>query len=415
MTTKITVENLYKIFGPKPKQALELAQKGVVKDEIFRRTQSVVAVNNVSFSVEQAQIFVVMGLSGSGKSTLIRCLNRLFEATSGKVQLDDLDVTAADATTLRQVRLGRISMVFQHFALFPHMTVWENAAYGLKARGMPLEERREKAIEALRAVGLDAWADVYPSSLSGGMQQRVGLARALAVDPEVLLMDEPFSALDPLIRRDMQDELLELQDRLGTTIIFITHDLQEALKLGDQVAIMKDGSFVQVGTSQQIVTEPADDYVLEFTRDVDRSRVLTFGSIRERTKPVGPGDPVQDIRPRFEADEALKGVFVVDADGKPIGLIEPDALDGAGNRTTAKSVMNRRFAKVLRSNYLCEAFDRLGEHHLLAVVDRPGKLVGAVDPMNVFGHLEPPTEPEEEAEEQGGSSPITRNAHQELV
>ncbi len=400
MSYKITAENVYKIFGPEPERALEMSREGASKDEVFRATKSVVAVNDVSFQVPEGKIFVVMGLSGSGKSTLIRCLNRLFEPTAGKIYVDDFDVTSANEEELRQVRLTRMAMVFQHFALFPHMTVWENAAYGLKARNISLTERRERAVSALKSVGLDAWADSYPKNLSGGMQQRVGLARALAVSPEVLLMDEPFSALDPLIRRDTQDELIEIQERLGTTIVFITHDLQEALKLGDQIAIMKDGRFVQVGTPQQIVMDPADDYVFEFTRDVDRSRVLTFGSIRDEAVTLRGDEPVDEVNRRFEADGGLKGMFVVDGNHKPIGLIDREKLGDADPGATARSVMDRHFAKVRRSTYICESFDRLGDHKLFAVIDREGKLRGVVDPMDVFQHLEPPTE--EEAISPGG-------------
>jgi len=400
MTNKITAENVYKIFGPEPEKALELSREGASKDEVFRETKSVVAVNDISFTVPEGQIFVVMGLSGSGKSTLIRCLNRLFEPTAGKIYIDDFDVTGASEEELRQVRLARMSMVFQHFALFPHMTVWENAAYGLKAKNVSVEDRREQALSALKSVGLDAWADSYPKNLSGGMQQRVGLARALAVSPEVLLMDEPFSALDPLIRRDTQDELIEIQERLGSTIVFITHDLQEALKLGDQIAIMKDGRFVQVGTAQQIVIEPADDYVFEFTRDVDRSRVLTFGSIRDEAQTLTGDETVEDMTRLFEANENLKGMFVVDSANKPLGLVERDHLADAEAGATARSVMDRKFAKVRRSSYICESFDRLGDHKLFAVVDREGKLRGVVDPMNVFQHLE---QPDEDAGAEGAS------------
>ncbi len=399
MSDKVTAEHVYKIFGPEPDRALEMSRQGASKDEVFRATKSVVAVNDISFRVPEGQIFVVMGLSGSGKSTLIRCLNRLFEPTAGKIYVDDFDVTAANEEELRQVRLKRMSMVFQHFALFPHMTVWENAAYGLKARNTDVAERREQAVAALKSVGLDAWADSYPKNLSGGMQQRVGLARALAVSPEVLLMDEPFSALDPLIRRDTQDELIEIQERLGSTIIFITHDLQEALKLGDQIAIMKDGRFVQVGTPQQIVMDPADDYVFEFTRDVDRSRVLTFGSIRDEAETLTGDETVEAINQRFGANDKLKGMFVVD-NNKPIGLVERDKVAEADPGATARSLMDRHFAKVRRSSFICESFDRLGDHKLFAVVDREGKLRGVVDPMDVFQHLEPPTE--EEATSPGG-------------
>jgi len=399
MSDKLTAEHVYKIFGPEPDRALEMSRQGASKDEVFRATKSVVAVNDISFRVPEGQIFVVMGLSGSGKSTLIRCLNRLFEPTAGKIYVDDFDVTAANEEELRQVRLKRMSMVFQHFALFPHMTVWENAAYGLKARNTDVAERREQAVAALKSVGLDAWADSYPKNLSGGMQQRVGLARALAVSPEVLLMDEPFSALDPLIRRDTQDELIEIQERLGSTIIFITHDLQEALKLGDQIAIMKDGRFVQVGTPQQIVMDPADDYVFEFTRDVDRSRVLTFGSIRDEAETLTGDETVETINKRFEANDKLKGMFVVD-NNKPIGLVARDRVAEADPGATARSLMDRHFAKVRRSSFICESFDRLGDHKLFAVVDREGKLRGVVDPMDVFQHLEPPSE--EEAISPGG-------------
>lgn len=399
MSDKIAAENVFKIFGPEPERALELVRGGASKDEVFSETKSVVAVNDVSFNVKEGEIFVVMGLSGSGKSTLIRCLNRLFEPTAGRITLDDTDVTAASEEELRQIRLTKMAMVFQHFALFPHKTVWENAAYGLKVRNVGVEERREKALAALKSVGLEAWADSYPKNLSGGMQQRVGLARALAVSPEVLLMDEPFSALDPLIRRDTQDELIEIQERLGTTIVFITHDLQEALKLGSQIAIMKDGRFVQVGTAQEIVVEPADDYVFEFTRDVDRSRVLTFGSIRDEAVTLTGDETVDTMRSRFESRPELKGMFVVDSANKPIGLVERDKVDEADSGATAKSLMDRRFAKVRRSTYICESFDRLGDHKLFAVIDREGKLRGMVDPMKIFQHLE---QPGEESAPEGG-------------
>jgi len=412
MSDKIAAENVFKIFGPEPERALELVRGGASKDEVFSETRSVVAVNDISFNVKEGEIFVVMGLSGSGKSTLIRCLNRLFEPTAGRIMLDDTDITAASEEELRQLRLTKMAMVFQHFALFPHKTVWENAAYGLKVRNVDVEERREKALAALKSVGLEAWADSYPKNLSGGMQQRVGLARALAVSPEVLLMDEPFSALDPLIRRDTQDELIEIQERLGTTIIFITHDLQEALKLGSQIAIMKDGRFVQVGTAQEIVVEPADDYVFEFTRDVDRSRVLTFGSIRDEAVTLTGDETVDTMRGRFEERPGLKGMFVVDSANKPIGLIERDKLDEAESGSTAKSLMDRRFAKVRRSSYICESFDRLGDHKLFAVIDREGKLRGMVDPMKVFQHLE---QPSEESAPDGGDSAQPEDGEQAQV
>jgi glycine betaine/proline transport system ATP-binding protein len=379
----VTLEHLYKIFGDEPDRALELAREGLDKDEIFRRTGSVVAVDDVSFTVSKGEIFVVMGLSGSGKSTLIRCINRLIEPTRGRVLIDGEDVTAASPAELRQIRLKRMAMVFQHFALLPHKTVVENVEYGLKVRRVPPRERREKALAALQRVGLDAWADSYPASLSGGMQQRVGLARGLAVDPEVLLMDEPFSALDPLIRRDIQDELLALQAEIKTTIIFITHDLQEALKLGDQVAIMKEGRFVQTGTPQEIVTRPAEDYVFEFTRDVDRSRVLTFGDIMQPAKGVAADDTVTRVRHHMADGMA----FVVDGAGQPVGVIKKSRLDGAADEHKAGSLMDGEFAKVEAGRHMFEAYDLMRNARPLAVVGPAGELVGMFDPADAFSHL----------------------------
>lgn len=365
-------------------------KEGVDKDEIFRSAQSVVAVNDVSFSVEEAELFVVMGLSGSGKSTLIRCLNRLIEPSSGSVALKGDDITNANASELRQLRRKRIAMVFQHFALLPHKTVAENTEYGLKVRGIPPEERREKALEALRIVGLDAWADVYPRNLSGGMQQRVGLARALAVEPEILLMDEPFSALDPLIRRDIQDELIRIQDRLQMTIVFITHDLQEALKLGDRIAIMKEGRFVQVGTPEEIVTAPADDYVLEFTRDVDRSRVLTFRSVMDDAPAVQEDASLAEVRAAFESGGEPDKVFVTCEMNLPRGVIHRDALKRAQEGQKAQSLMRNGFARIRANKYLHNAFDMMGDADIIAVVDRIGRLVGSVDPVQIFDHLKAP-------------------------
>lgn len=390
MPDTLTVQNLYKIFGNAPEEALKLAQEGLDKDEIFRRTKSLAAVNNVSFTVEEGEVFVVMGLSGSGKSTLIRCINRLFEPTSGKVLLGDQDVTTESAENLRQIRLYKMSMVFQHFALLPHRTVAENAEYGLKAQGVSPNERRERSLKALETVGLDAWADVYPSSLSGGMQQRVGLARALAVNPQILLMDEPFSALDPLIRRDMQDEMLRLQEQLRTTVVFITHDLQEALKVGDRIAIMRNGSFVQIGTPEEIVTQPADDYVYEFTRDVDRSRVLTFGAIKEDVETISVDRPVSDVQSRFQARPDLNTIFAVDAKGEPVGAIHIAEASGAAGSETAGQIMNKHFIKIRANRYIFREFETIKDASMIAVVDRAGHIVGAVDPIVVFSHLQTP-------------------------
>jgi glycine betaine/proline transport system ATP-binding protein len=284
MTTKISVTGLYKIFGDRPDAALDLLNRGEAKEAILEATGATVAVQDASFDVEEGEIFVVMGLSGSGKSTLVRLLNGLIPPTSGNILIEGQDVAQAKGEVLREIRRNTITMVFQHFALFPHWSVADNVAYGLKVKGMPVADRRERAMAVLDQVGLAPWADSLPGDLSGGMQQRVGLARGLASDPQVLLMDEPFGALDPLIRREMQDELIELQKTLKKTIVFITHDLNEALLLGDKIAIMKDGRFVQVGTAQDIVSNPADDYVQAFVADIDRGRVFTARDVS--TDPV---------------------------------------------------------------------------------------------------------------------------------
>ncbi|WP_037684991.1 quaternary amine ABC transporter ATP-binding protein [Streptomyces aureocirculatus] len=276
--SRLQAEHLYKVFGRRPDDAVEKLRHGTDREEL-RAAGTTAAVIDASFTVEPGQIFVVMGLSGSGKSTLLRMLNGLSEPTAGQVLFDGQDLTGLSARELREVRSKKISMVFQHFALFPHRNVLENAAYGLEVQGLPRAEREKRATEALELAGLKGWEKSWPDELSGGMQQRVGLARALATDADLLLMDESFSALDPLIRRDMQDQLLELQKRLKKTIVFITHDLNEAMRLGDQIAVMRDGRIVQTGTAEDILVTPANDYVAAFTQDVDRSRVLTAGAI----------------------------------------------------------------------------------------------------------------------------------------
>ncbi|AZK93275.1 betaine/proline/choline family ABC transporter ATP-binding protein [Streptomyces sp. SID5473] len=276
--SRLQAEHLYKVFGRRSDEAVRRLESGATRDEL-RADGATAAVIDASFTVDPGQIFVVMGLSGSGKSTLLRMLNGLLEPTAGRVLFDGRDLTALNRRELRSVRSRRISMVFQHFALFPHRSVAENAAYGLEVQGVDRAEREERAREALALAGLAGWEDSWPDELSGGMQQRVGLARALATDADLLLMDESFSALDPLIRRDMQDQLLELQKTLKKTIVFITHDLNEAMRLGDRIAVMRDGRVVQQGTAEDILITPADDYVASFTQDVDRTRVLTAGAI----------------------------------------------------------------------------------------------------------------------------------------
>ena len=322
----IEVRNVWKVFGQgSPDEAISLAQSGATRQEIISRSDQTVAVRDVSFDVTRGETFVVMGLSGSGKSTLIRCLSRLIEPSAGEVLLNGADLLAMNDDELREIRRGKISMVFQHFGLFPHRKVIDNIAYGLEVQKVDKATRLARATEVLKIVGLDGWADRYPQQLSGGMQQRVGLARALAVDPEILLFDEPFSALDPLIRKEMQDELIRLQKTMQRTIIFITHDFAEALRLGDRIAIMKDGSFDQVGTPEEIVSNPATPYVREFVNDVPRAKVLSVGSVTvpgtapEGAKSVSASSRIETIIPMLlDNDEVIR---VVDDNGTTIGVV----------------------------------------------------------------------------------------------
>ena len=324
----VGVNGLWKTFGRKPEAAQEMAREGVSRQDIQTETGCLVAVRDISFEVNQGETFVVMGLSGSGKSTLVRCMSRLVEPTEGRVEICGTDLTAADASELRELRRRKIAMVFQHFALFPHRRVIDNVAYGLEVQGVGKIERRERARQLLATVGLDGWSDHYPQQLSGGMQQRVGLARALAVDPEVLFFDEPFSALDPLIRREMQDEFISLQERLQRTLIFITHDFDEALKLADRIAIMRDGEFVQVGTPAAILTEPADDYVRAFTQDAPIAKVLMACSLMRPLGDVSPEPTWQRISTVAPLEEALplllasgNPLVVCNVDEEPVGLL----------------------------------------------------------------------------------------------
>ncbi len=325
---KVELHHIWKIFGPNPQYVLEQMTDGNSRAEVLSDTGHVLAVRDVSFQVAEGEIFVVMGLSGSGKSTLVRCLSRLIEPTAGKVMINGTDVTAMNEHDLRELRRHTVTMVFQRFGLFPHRRIIDNVGYGLEIQGMEQNERRQKSKQILELVGLKGWENHYPHELSGGMQQRVGLGRALAVDPEIMLCDEPFSALDPLIRRDMQNELLNLQKTLHKTIIFITHDFLEALKLGDRIAIMKDGAIVQLGTPQEIVAHPVNDYVREFTRDVPRAKVLTAATImlpppetpRKDTKSVSHQLTLEQLIPiALGTDQMLQ---VVDEADQVIGQVD---------------------------------------------------------------------------------------------
>ena len=279
---KIVCSNIWKLFGPDEKRILKDLDPSLSRSEVQEKTGHVVAVKDVSFSIQKGETFVVMGLSGSGKSTLVRCISRLIEPTSGTVMMDDIDVTKMNSKELLDLRRNKMSMVFQHFGLFPHRTVLDNIGYGLEIRGTNKQERIDKSMEVIKLVGLEGWHNHYPRELSGGMQQRVGLARAMAVDPEILIFDEPFSALDPLIRREMQDELLDIQQKLQRTMVFITHDFLEAIKMGDHIAIMKDGEISQVGTPEEIVANPVDQYVKDFCEDVPKYKVLSAGKVMRK-------------------------------------------------------------------------------------------------------------------------------------
>ncbi|HEX7022444.1 MAG TPA: glycine betaine/L-proline ABC transporter ATP-binding protein [Trueperaceae bacterium] len=328
----IRARGITKIFGDNPDEALRLLGEGRTKDEIRAETGQTVGVNNVSFELEPGEFFVIMGLSGSGKSTLLRCINRLIEPTTGQVFLQtpegEIEVTGLNSAGLRDVRSRQMSMVFQRFGLFPHMTVLDNVAYGLEVQGRPKNERRSEAQEKLDMVGLGEWGDAYPSELSGGMQQRVGLARALATGADILLMDEPFSALDPLIKMQMQDEMINIQRELHRTILFITHDLDEALRLGDRIAIMESGSIVQMGTPEDIIVNPRTEYVADFVEHADPTGVITAGTIalplgHERLIPSGTKGDVSyysaRMRPELRFGVHENGDFVgVLLDGQPL-------------------------------------------------------------------------------------------------
>lgn len=334
---KIECRHLWKLFGPDPDKVRPLLAQGVSKNDILTQTGHVVAVQDVSFAVRPGELFVVMGLSGSGKSTLVRCLSRLIEPTQGEIWVDGVDVMKMDAAALRQLRRHQMSMVFQRFGLFPHRRVLENVAYGLEVQGMEKAARLKKAQELLDLVGLAGWGHKYPHELSGGMQQRVGLARALAVDPHILLCDEPFSALDPLIRREMQDELIRLQKMMHKTIIFITHDFLEAVKLGDRIAIMKDGVFVQIGTPQEIVSQPADSYVREFTKDVPRVKVLTARDVMRPRTPFPPNGDSRTCRPTLTLESLIP--LVMDHDELCLVLNDDALCIGELDRTLVMQAM----------------------------------------------------------------------------
>jgi glycine betaine/proline transport system ATP-binding protein len=383
---KICIEHLIKIYGEKPHAVLKLFREGKSKDYILQATLHVLGIADVSLTVNQGELFVVMGLSGSGKSTLVRCINRLINPTSGHIYIDDEDVAHVGEKRMREIRLTKVSMVFQRFGLFPHKTVAENVEYGLLVRGVDKASRRQKTLEALELVGLAQWADYLPDSLSGGMQQRVGLARALATDAEILLMDEPFSALDPLIRREMQDELLRLQKELHKTIIFISHDIHEALKIGDRIAVMKDGYIVQVGTPPELITQPASDYIRAFTQDVNRAQVLKAGSIARQTITLILGQNSPRVALEEMLHHNLKQMYVVERDGKLVGMVTKKLLSEAIRQGSEDltSVMLQNFPQANASTRLENILHLYQEGLPVAVVDADDKFQGVIEASDIL-------------------------------
>lgn len=381
MTEKIIVKNLVKVFGSRPKLALEKLRKGWTKKEILEKTGQTVGVNNVSFSVDEGEIFVIIGLSGSGKSTLIRCLNLLNKPTAGEVIVDGENIVKYDKNQLREFRQEKMAMVFQQFGLFTHMTVLENVEYGLEIKKVDKDKRQKIAMEAIEEVGLKGWEDKMPNELSGGMQQRVGLARALANDPDILLMDEPFSALDPLIRRDMQLELLDLQSKLKKTIVFITHDINEAFKLGDRVAVMRDGSIVQIGTPEEILNNPSDEYIEDFVKDIDRTKVVRAKDIMKRPNAVvSLNSGVRVAIKEMQAND-ISSVFVVDKDRKIQGIVTiDDCIKSAkNNRSSLKEILKQDYYTTKEDVYIEDLIDKGAKtKYPIVVVNDEGRMLGII-------------------------------------
>jgi glycine betaine/proline transport system ATP-binding protein len=384
----VRAHKLYKVFGRRPHEAVQALEAGATRDEVAGHGTA--AVIDASFEVRAGEIFVVMGLSGSGKSTLIRMLNGLLEPTSGVVTVGGTDISGIPARELRAVRRRTVSMVFQHFALLPHRTVLDNAAFGLEVQGVPRLEREERARRVIDIVGLGGWGDMLPGELSGGMKQRVGLARALAAETDILLMDEAFSALDPLIRREMQEQLVELHADLGKTIIFITHDLNEAMFLGDRIAVMRDGRIVQVGTPEEILTDPANDYVAQFVQDVDRARVLTAASAMEPARALvsntaGPRAALREMR-----DLQTSAAFVVGRGRTLIGAVrDREVMRLVKNRTTElEPAIDTEVAAVTGDIALADLYEVAVENDLpIAVIDDKRRLLGVIPRVTLLAAL----------------------------
>ncbi|HDN9803692.1 TPA: glycine betaine/L-proline ABC transporter ATP-binding protein ProV [Aeromonas salmonicida] len=393
MTVKLEVKSLYKIFGEQPEKVFKLLEKGHDRASILKKTGQTLGVHGVDLAIHEGEIFVVMGLSGSGKSTLVRLFNRLIEPTCGQVLIDGEDIAAISDSELRQVRRKKISMVFQSFALMPHLSVLENAAFGLELAGVPLLERQESARQALNQVGLGQLVDSFPDALSGGMKQRVGLARALANDPDILLMDEAFSALDPLIRTEMQDELLKLQASHQRTIVFISHDLDEAMRIGDRIAIMQDGQVIQVGTPDEILSQPANDYVRAFFRGVDLANVFSARDIVSRKQmPLikkhttdGPGNALRQLK-----DQEREFGYVVDRSRRFLGVVSVESLGQAvKNKGSLEQALLADIQPILGDTSLNELISQVASAPCqVPVVEEDGTYLGLISKANLLNTLD---------------------------
>ncbi|AXH99608.1 glycine betaine/L-proline ABC transporter ATP-binding protein [Sporosarcina sp. PTS2304] len=389
MTVKIKVENVTKIFGPRPKRVIPLIEKGASKREILDKTGHTVGVYNANMEIMEGETFVIMGLSGSGKSTLIRCFNLLNKPTSGAIYVDGENIVKYNKEQLKFFRQKKIAMVFQHFGLFSHRTVMENIEYGLEIRGLSKNERRAIAQKHIDTVGLKGYENQYPDELSGGMRQRVGIARALTNDPDILLMDEPFSALDPLIRREMQLELLDIQTRLQKTIIFITHDVNEAFRIGDRVAVMKDGNVEQVGTPEDLLESPANDYIVEFTREIDRSKVLQAENIMSKPLSVVNSKDGLHVAIKNMEEHGISSVFITNRERQLLGLVTIDqAIDGVKNRKSIDQVMTTNVVTAHPEEYVQDIIPRvLDSKYPLVVVDETNRIKGIILRVHVLSSI----------------------------
>ncbi|HPY60649.1 MAG: Trehalose/maltose import ATP-binding protein MalK [Euryarchaeota archaeon ADurb.Bin294] len=387
--TVIELKNLTKIFGPRPQKMLTHLQNGCTTKEIREKTGHVVALRNISFSVKKGEIFVLMGLSGCGKSTLLRCLNRLIEPTTGSIFIDGEDITSLSIDRMRSIRRKRMGMVFQSFALLPHRNVLDNIAFGLEIQGIPYDERISQAKETLNLVGLSGYESSYPDQLSGGMQQRVGLARALASSPDILLMDEAFSALDPLIRRDMQNELLDIQDRLSKTIIFVSHDLDEALKLGTRIGLMKAGEIIQIGTPEEILTKPKDEFVERFVEDVDLSRVLTAKDVMKIPDPTIHVTSGPHVALRMMKEAGISTLFVVGKNRELKGIITvDDALRAGKEGLLLQDIINPDVISLSLDTPVSDIIPMIAESRFpIAVINEERRLKGVIVRGSVLSAL----------------------------